>query len=167
MSPMRRTLLSLVVVVGLVSQAWARSEKTLAYPRDTVWPTAVRFLVVDEDAKVIEKDADAGYVLFEIRDEGKRYRGSLEVLTIKTDGRSSVRFVISIPDRPSWMEIAMLQRLERKLRSELGSPNTTPSKPPAPKDAPKDPPKDPPKDAPKEPREKDPYEGGPPVSPTP
>jgi hypothetical protein len=165
MSPMRRTLLSLVIVVGLVSQAWARSEKTLAYPRDAVWPTTVRFLVVDEDAKVIEKDADAGYVLFEIRDEGKLYRGSLEVLTIKSDGRSSVRFVISIPDRPSWMEIAMLQRLERKLRSELGSPNTAPTKPP--KEAPKDAPKDPPKDAPKEPRDKDPYEGGPPVSPTP
>jgi hypothetical protein len=159
MLPMRRILLSLVVVVGLVATAVARSEKTLAYPRDAVWPTTVRFLVVDEDAKVIEKDADVGYVLFEIRDEGKLYRGSLEVMTIKTDGRSSVRFVISIPDRPSWMEIAMLQRLERKLRAELGSPNTAP----APK--PKDPPKE--KDAPKEPKDKDPYEGGPPVSPTP
>ena len=163
MSPMRRTLLSLAIVVALISQAWARSEKTLAYPRDTVWPTTVRFLVVDESAKVIEKDADAGYVLFEIRDEGKLYRGSLEVLTIKVDGRSSVRFVISIPDRPSWMEIAMLQRLERKLRTELGSPNTAPPPKTPPKDAPKDPPKDPPKPAPKD----DPYEGGPPVSPTP
>lgn len=162
MLPMRRTLLSIVVLAGLVTGAWARSEKTLAYPREAVWPTTVRFLVVDEDAKVIEKDADAGYVLFEIRDEGKLYRGSLEVMTIKVDGRSSVRFVISIPDRPSWMEIAMLQRLERKLRAELGSPNTAP----APKDKDKD--KDPPKPAPpKEPKDKDPYEGGPPVSPTP
>ena len=163
MLPMRRPLLSIVVLVGLVTAAWARSEKTLAYPRDAVWPTTVRFLVVDEDAKVIEKDADAGYVLFEIVDERKRYRGSLEVLTIKVDGRSSVRFVISIPDRPSWMEIAMLQRLERKLRAELGSPNTAPA--PKDKDAPpKDAPKPPPKE---EPKEKDPYEGGPPVSPTP
>ena len=163
MLPMRRPLLSIVVLVGLVTAAWARSEKTLAYPRDAVWPTTVRFLVVDEDAKVIEKDAEAGYVLFEIVDEGKRYRGSLEVLTIMVDGRSSVRFVISIPDRPSWMEIAMLQRLERKLRAELGSPNTSPA--PKDKDAPpKDAPKPPPKE---EPKEKDPYEGGPPVSPTP
>ncbi len=52
------------------SLATARSEKTLAYPRDQVWPTAVRFLVVDERVKVLEKDADAGYVLFELRDEG-------------------------------------------------------------------------------------------------
>jgi len=121
-----------------MTAAWARSEKTLSYPRDAVWPTTVRFLVVDESVKVIEKDADAGYVLFELRDQGKLYRGSLELLTIKNDGRTSVRFVIAIPDRPSWMEIAMLQRLERKLRAELGSPDIKP---------------------------KD--EGGPPVSPTP
>lgn len=163
MLPMRRTLLSVVGLVLLVTTAFARSEKTLAYPRDAVWPTTVRFLVVDEGVKVLEKDAEAGYVLFELRDQGKSYRGALELLTIKTDGRTSVRFVITIPDRPSWMEIAMLQRLERKLRAELGSPNTAPTRPPA---EPKDPdakPKDPPKDPPA----RDPNEGGPPISPTP
>ena len=108
--------------------AWARSEKTLAYPRDQVWSTAVRFLAVDEHAKIAEKDADAGYVTFELRDEGRTYRGSLEVVTVNRDGHSAVRFVLQIADRPSWMELAMLARLEDKLRAELGSP--TPPPPP-------------------------------------
>ena len=137
---MRRLLLSLVLAVA--SPAWARSEKTLAYPRDQAWPAAVRFLRVDERLKIVEKDADAGYVLFELQDEGKTFRGSLEVITVQQDGQTQVKFVIQIEDRPSWLEIAMLKRLERKLKVELGSPSPapTPRPPEPPKDAPKDPP---------------------------
>lgn len=148
-----RWLLASVLLLATAAPAAARSEKTLAYPPTAVWPTAVRFLRVDERVKIVEKDAEAGYVLFELRDEGKLYRGSLEVLTVQVDGRTVVRFVMQLEDRPSWMEIAMLTRLERKLRAELGAPAPAPSKPRT------DPPKsnDPPR----------PDEGGPPVSPTP
>jgi hypothetical protein len=119
-----------VAAIAIAAPAWARSEKTLAYPREQVWPTAVRFLAVDERVKVTEKDAEAGYLMFELRDDGKTFRGSLEVMTIVRDGRSLVRFVLQIQDRPSWLELAMLERLERKLRAELGSPAPPPSKPP-------------------------------------
>ncbi|MBA3457362.1 MAG: hypothetical protein H0T42_30050 [Deltaproteobacteria bacterium] len=159
---MRRLLSSLLCIALAAAAASARSEKTLAYGREQVWPTAVRFLVVDEHVKVIEKDPDAGYVLFELKDDGKMYRGSLEVLTVVRDRRTSVRFVLQIEDRPDWLEVAMLTRLERKLRSELGSPA-----PPPAKDPPKEPPAEgapkpnDPKDSPK------PDEGGPPISPTP
>jgi hypothetical protein len=137
---MRRLLLSLAL--AMASPAWARSEKTLAYPRDQAWPAAVRFLRVDERLKIVEKDADAGYVLFELQDEGKTFRGSLEVITVQQDGQTQVKFVIQIEDRPSWLEIAMLKRLERKLKVELGSPAPapTPRPPEPPKEAPKDPP---------------------------
>ncbi len=155
----RRLLISFLCLALAVGVASARSEKTLAYQLDQVWPAAVRFLVVDERVKVIEKDADAGYVLFELKDDGKVYRGSLEVMAVVKERRTSVRFVLQIEDRPDWIEVAMLTRLERKLRSELG----TPAPPPA-----KDPPKEPPRDEPAKP--KDPPkldDGGPPISPTP
>lgn len=159
---MRRLLASLVVMVLATGLAAARSEKTLAYPRDQVWPAAIRFLVVDERVKVIEKDPDAGYVLFELRDDGKIFRGSLEVMTVVRESRTNVRFVLQIEDRPDWLEVAMLTRLERKLRAELGAPSPPPAKDP-PKDSPKDAPT---KDAPtKDPPKID--DGGPPISPTP
>jgi hypothetical protein len=152
----------LALIVGAAAPAWARSEKTVAYRRDQVWPTAVRFLVVDERVKVTEKDADAGYIMFELRDDGKTFRGALEVMTVVRDGRTLVRFVLQIEDRPSWLELAMLTRLETKLRAELGSPSPPPSprepEPPA-KDAPK--PEPPRSDVPR------PGDDGPPISPTP
>ena len=130
----------LALAAGQVPQAFARSEKTLAYPREQVWPTAVRFLVVDEHVKVTEKDAEAGFVTFELRDDGKTYRGALEVMTVIRDGRSEVRFVLQIEDRPSWLELAMLRRLEAKLQVELGAPSPPVDKPAPPdhdRDAPK------------------------------
>jgi hypothetical protein len=151
--------LAAAVLVTGAPPASARSEKTLAYPRDQAWPTAVRFLVVDEHARVTEKDAEAGYVMFELRDDGKLFRGTLEVVTLVRDGRTVVRFVLQIADRPSWLEIAMLDRLERKLRVELGSPSPAPDAPPPPR-------KDDPK--PDSPRPDPPGPGdGPPISPTP
>ncbi len=152
---MRRLLASLLLITVLGATSFARSEKTLAYTRDAVWPTAVRFLVVDEHVKVIDKDPDAGYVLFELTDDGRKFRGSLEVMSVTREKRTNVRFILQIEDRPDWMEVAMLQRLERKLRSELGSPAPAPSDPKEP------PPKEPQKDPPK------PDEGGPPISKTP
>ena len=165
--------IGVVVVIGGAggAPAEARSEKTLAYPRDQAWPAAVRFVAVDERLKVIDKDGEAGYVLFELRDEGKVFRGSLEVIAIVVEGRTLVRFVLTIEDRPSWLETAMLGRLERKLRLELGSPAPAPAPRPGPGPGPgpatppaKDAPRDPPKDAPRPPPRDD---GGPPISPTP
>jgi hypothetical protein len=147
----------LIVLLALCGVADARSEKTLAYPRDQAWPAAVRFIRVDEGLKVIEKDADAGYVLFELSEEKKTFRGSLEVIDTVRDGRHVVRFVMTIEDRPSWLEVELLNRLEEKLRAELGAPAPAPTPRPAP-DKPKDEPKPPGKAT---------TDDGPPVSPNP
>ncbi len=127
----------MVLLLALPASASARSEgRTLTYARDHVWSTTVRFLVVDEKAKVIEKDSDAGYVLFDLKEDGKSYRGSLEIITVLTNGQPNIKFAIHVHDRPLWREAGMVERLEKKLRAELGTP------PPAKKQPPKDDPKD-------------------------
>jgi hypothetical protein len=152
---MRR--LAIVLVLALATPASARSEKTLAYARTDAWAASVRFLRVDEHLTIVEKDAEAGYVLFELREDKKTFRGSLEVIEAVKDGRHVVRFVIAIEDRPTWTEIEMLNRLEHKLRTELGAP--------APAPTPKEPPKPEPK--PDKPVDKPKDDGGPPISNTP
>lgn len=154
MTPMRRLVLSLALAaaspigVGLVTAApaWARAEKTLAYPRDQAWATSVRFLRVDEQLKIVEKDSESGYVLFELKSENKTFRGSLEVVAVTEDKRPSLKFVIQIEDRPTYIEGAMLGRLERKLRVELGDPPPPPSTKPRDRDADRDKDKDKDKD---------------------
>lgn len=171
---MFRLAIALASLLAMSHNADARSEKSLAYPRNDAWAASVRFLRVDEHLKIVEKDADAGYVLFEFREEKKTFRGSLELIEFVKDGRHLVRFVVAIEDRPTWVEIGLLTRLERKLRIELGSPAPTPSPKPK-KDEPTTPPNEPKphEPAPNEPppdgakTDKSKQEGGPPISPTP
>jgi len=128
---MRRVLLCLLLAVVAPTSAGARSEgRTLGYQRDHVWSTAVRFLVVDEKAKVVDKDSDAGYVLFELKEDGKSYRGSLEIITVMVNNQQNIKFSINIVDRPLWREAGMVERLERKIRNELGAPPPPKKEPP-------------------------------------
>jgi hypothetical protein len=156
---MRRLLLAFALSAAMVGAASARSEKTLAYLRDQAWPAAVRFLRVDAKLKLIEKDAEAGYVLFEYREENKTFRGSLEVIEVVKDGRKLVRFVVQIEDRPAWVEVELLTKLERKLRAELGTPAPSPSPRPPRQDEPRPEP-----DKPADKPDKPPTDDGPPIS---
>jgi hypothetical protein len=158
---------ALVLAAGLAlgaRNADARSERTLAYQRDQAWPAAVRFIRVDAKLKVTEKDADAGYVLFEYVEEKRTFRGSLELVEVEKDHRKLITFVMQIEDRPTWVEVELLTKLERKLREELGSPSPAPT-PPKKKDEGKDEPK--PGDKPNDKPADKPKDDGPPVSDTP
>ncbi|HEY1812288.1 MAG TPA: hypothetical protein VGG74_08010 [Kofleriaceae bacterium] len=124
-----RTWFAAILVATLASTASARTEKTLAYPRAEAWAASVRFIRVDAHLKVTEKDADAGYVLFEMHEDGKTFRGALELADITEDNRHAVRFVLTIEDRPSWLELQLMDKLVTKLRDELGEPTPPADKP--------------------------------------
>jgi hypothetical protein len=126
-----RLLPAALLVCGLAAPAFARTETILAYPRAEAWATSVRFIRVDAHLKVTEKDAEAGYVLFELREDGKTFRGALELADVSDEGRHAVRFVITLEDRPSWQEIALMGKLVGKLREELGEPTPPAPAPPA------------------------------------
>jgi hypothetical protein len=110
--------------------AHAKAERVANWSYERVWPAAVRFLRIDEGREIVEKDADAGYVIFKVAEDGKEFEGALEVVRIEVDRRPSVRLVLRIEDRPSYMEEGTLRRMLSKLREELGPP---PPPPPPPK----------------------------------
>jgi hypothetical protein len=142
----------LVVFAALLltsSPGWARSEKLLGYAPEAVWSPLVRFVRVDENLKILDKDAEAGYIVFELRQDKKVFRGSVEVIAASKD--HGVRLILDITDRPSYVEVAMLERIERKLLAELGPAPSPPRRPERKPDRPL-PPQDPgPGEAPTQP----------------
>jgi len=132
----RAALAALVLPLMWAAPASARSEKTVDWPAADVYPAAVRFLRIDAGVKIVEKDAEAGYVLFDLTEDRQTFRGSLELVRIKDGGRDAVKLIMKIEDRPSYEEVALLDRLEYKLRRELGMPDDPPPAP-APKKAPR------------------------------
>lgn len=122
----------LLVVAALLvaAPATAKSSRDLPYAYEPVWSSLVRFLRVDEKLKLVEKDGDNGYVLFELVDGKRTFSGAAE-LAKGPDGGRPVKLTIRINDRPSYMEVGLLDRFEVKLREELGEPPPAPA-PPAP-----------------------------------
>lgn len=100
----------------------ARREATFGYPYSRVWTTAVRLMRVDYEATITEKDKDDGYFLFEYRERGKAYQGSVELVAVSEGENESVRVVLTIQALPSYVENMMVDRLGRKLEQEFGPP---------------------------------------------
>lgn len=138
-----------LLALPLARRAWAAGAvRVVSYAYDRVWPAAVRFLRVDRKLKILEKDENAGYVLFEIVDDGKTYQGALELSRTRDDSRrEATRLAMDISGRPSYVADALLEKLELKLRDELGDPLPPP---PAPEPPPQKPSGDAGPDAPRQ-----------------
>jgi hypothetical protein len=121
-------------------------SRVLPYPAEQVWPTAIRYLRVDRGFAVIDRDRDAGFILFEFAlgsdADGPRGRGSLElVVTADPSGRPSVKLQISTDAGPLHLPHAIADGLAAKLKAERGQPAPPPTSPsPAPTPPPSPPP---------------------------
>jgi len=133
--PRRFSALGLILA-GLcfgLPRAEARSASTVQYPMADVWPSAVRFLRIDRNCVIREKDETAGYILFDYPEGQKLHKGSLELVRITDgDGRDTTRIVASLPDLPHYLEQLLLDKLAAKLREDHGSPAPAPPRKPEP-----------------------------------
>jgi hypothetical protein len=107
----------------------ARKQGELSYQFDQVWNTALRMVRVDLRLPVTDRDSDAGYMLFDYLDHGKRYAGSIELVRSDRERRPGTRAVVQVQGMPAYVEQMLLDRLGRKLREEYGEP-LEPEKPP-------------------------------------
>ncbi|HET6150460.1 MAG TPA: hypothetical protein VFH68_23175 [Polyangia bacterium] len=120
--------LALVIAIGVLpAAAFARSALVVPYPIGDVWPATVRFLRVDHDYPIKEKDEPAGYLLFELAENRRAYRAAFELVkTTDGDGRAATQIVCTIADLPRRYEASLLDKLSAKVRDERGPPATPP-----------------------------------------
>jgi hypothetical protein len=143
------------VVLGADAAAHARSSSVVSYAVADVWPAALRFLRVDRDYTIKEKDEAAGYILFELTENKRPIRAALELVkTTDSEGRSATQLIVTIQELPRHYEVALLDKLTGKLREERGPP------PPPPPPAPAAPKRPTPPAMPDNPGGKSPADGG-------
>ena len=130
---------AIVVTAALLLPSVGKAKKTEDYRHtyDQVWRAAVRLIRVDQGYPIRDRDESIGYLLFDYRDDGRSYPGSVELIRIKDRGSGSVRVAIQIPAMPSYIERMLLDKLEKKLLNEHGEPAAPkkPEEPTAPDDA--------------------------------
>ena len=130
---LRRSLL-----VFLLSASWllpgaahARKQQELSYRFDQIWNAALRLIKVDLRMTVTERDPEGGYVLFDYVASGKRYPGSIELVAQNEGARKKTLVVVQVQGMPTYVEQMILDKLGKKLVSEVGE-SIEPPKPPAP-----------------------------------
>lgn len=101
----------------------ARVQEDLPWTLSQVFQSSIRLVRVDLGCAVTERDESAGFLLFEYESSGRVHHGSIEfALTTDRFGVEAVRVVVQIPTLPTYVERMILNRLERKLRDEIGPP---------------------------------------------
>jgi hypothetical protein len=124
---------AILMTVALLSPAKSQAKKTedFRHSFDQVWGAAIRMIRVDQGYPIKDRDPEVGYFLFDYRDDGRYYPGSVELVRIEDQGGGSIRVVVQIPAMPSYIERMLLEKLQKKLIDEYGEP-VAPEKPPEP-----------------------------------
>ncbi|MBK8482319.1 MAG: hypothetical protein IPL40_14340 [Proteobacteria bacterium] len=135
--------LCLVLAPLLATPAWAQTTRVVGYRYTNVWSSTVRLLRVDSRYKVTDKDRDNGYITFVYPGSGavKECAASLELIRVDSpSGDASapaVKLQLDIEHQPSYVELQLLDRLERKLEADYGPPRAPTDAPPGVKPPPK------------------------------
>ncbi len=119
------------------------------YTFEQTYGAGLRLLRVDLGYKLLEKDKDNGYILFEYSSPesgNKVYRGSMELVETK----EGIHVAVQIPQMPQYHERMIVDQLAKKLSDEYGEPPKKAKDKDKPKDGEKDKPKDGEKDKPKD-----------------
>jgi hypothetical protein len=120
---------AILMTLALLSPATSHAKKTsdFRHTYDQVWGAAIRMIRVDQGYAIKDRDPTVGYFLFDYRDDGRTYPGSIELVRIKDQGGGSIRAVIQIPAMPSYIERMLLDKLKKKLVHEYGEPEPPPT----------------------------------------
>jgi len=101
--------------------AFARVATDSLYTKAQNYSAALRFLRVDKGYDVVERDAEAAYLIFRYptpeRNE-QSVTGTIEVVELD----SRVTLIVKLPQMPQYHERVLSDQLIRKLREEYGTP---------------------------------------------
>ncbi len=117
---LRLSFAAACLALAVPAPAGARITETLPWTFTQVFRTSVRLVRVDLGCDITERDEDAGYLTFDYESSGRRHPGSIEI--IPGEPGAGVRVIVQIPSLPTYVERMVVNRLERKLRDEIGEP---------------------------------------------
>ena len=128
MQKLRVALVSLafaLAALGPVAVSHARVTSESGYTKAQNYSAALRFLRVDKNYEVTERDPDAAYLIFRYptpeRKEGTA-TGTIEVVELE----HGVTLIVKLAAMPQYHERLLADELQRKLQSEYGPPPPPP-----------------------------------------
>jgi hypothetical protein len=107
------------LLLGATNTSRARVSTDSSYTKQQTYSAALRYLRVDKGFDIVERDADAAYLIFaypEPGQNGKQAQGTIEVIEVK----DHVKLVVQLPRMPEYHEQLICDGLLKKLKREYG-----------------------------------------------
>jgi len=120
----RKALTVAAVVTGaalVAPLAYARVEGESEYSKAQTYSGALRYLRVDLDYEVVEKDPDSAYLVFRYLPPGGSKTEAVGTVEVVETGEHC-RVFVRIPRMPEYHERVLRDGLLHKLREEYGPP---------------------------------------------
>jgi hypothetical protein len=113
-------LLSLATTLSVASPAHARAEARSRYTKEQTYHGALRYLRVDLDCEVTERDENAAYLIFRYQLPGRKTftNGTIEIV----ETPKAVRVFVQLPKLPQYHEQVLKDGLMKKLGDDYGEP---------------------------------------------
>ena len=87
-------------------------SKKFNYPLDVVYSTMIRYLIVDENAEIIQKDIEGAYIKFNSKD--KKISGVIEI--IKIDKKKS-KLIVNF-EGAHYKMVLFFKKFDKKITDE-------------------------------------------------
>jgi hypothetical protein len=112
-----------VMAVVAAGEGAAETKKTLHYPYEWVFSSAVRLVKIDLKGDLEEENKASGYIIFWYEYNGLKSYASMEFVDLTGDENGYLVNARLVLDKlPSWVEEDLLEKLEMKIRDLYGSP---------------------------------------------
>ena len=113
----------LFVMFLMPGAAYAKHNKKMTINYDDLWSGSIRYLRIEKNFEIKDKDKEAGYIIFIYKypnDKKKTSRATMEfIVKGKTaDGKSKVNIQVNIETAPEFLEIHLVTGLVEKLKKE-------------------------------------------------
>lgn len=133
-------MLAAALPLILPAPAAAEARARVGYTKQQAFSSALRFLRIDRQYEVTERDPEAAYLLFQYTTHSSQQAtfGAVELIAL-SDG---VQVVVKLPQMPQYHEALLRDGLISKMREDYGRDEPERPKAPTPNAPEDEPPKD-------------------------
>jgi hypothetical protein len=120
MSPRRLLAAVLCTLAAYAGPADAKAQADSRYTKAQTYNAALRYLRVDLEYEITERDPDAAYLMFRYAAPGRKETTNGAIQIVET--AKVVRVYVQLPQMPEYHEQVLKDGLMKKLGAEYGEP---------------------------------------------
>jgi len=107
---MKNFLYLIIFLITINISALTKNKVYDSYSLETVYSTLIRYIIIDENYKIVKKDIEGAYIIF----DSKEVKGKIELIK---RGKNSVEMILNF-DGAHYKLVLFMKKFNKKLEKE-------------------------------------------------